>query len=101
MKWKRQAELVKRHRVEMGLTQEKVGVYIGTTPTQNVSNVERNKCGVPLNHLYTYCSVLGIDKEAMIRVILLDYMELLNEEYQEGFVRGLKKFGDINEERRC
>jgi DNA-binding XRE family transcriptional regulator len=87
MRWNRQSTLIREARFLCGYTQSHVAACIGNVSNQNVFNVENNRSGVPLRHIYNYCKVLSIDKDAMITSMTLDHADYLERKYIEGFVR--------------
>lgn len=45
--WRVQGALIKRHRRALGLSQTDVGMALGLTSGQMISNIERGKQGIP------------------------------------------------------
>ena len=62
--------VLKKKRVEKGLTQMELAEHLGYTSPQFVSNWERGMCSPAFNALPTLAKVLSVGKKEMIDLIL-------------------------------
>jgi len=71
------ADIVKKYRKGHGqrLGQEELSQLLGYKNGQFISNVEREKCSVPLKTLSKLINVLEIPKDELIEAVVKDYRE--------------------------
>lgn len=76
------AKLIKKRRLEIGLTQPKLNLLLGykSGNGQTISNIERGKCQLPIKLLDKLSLVLMISREAIIEAAVEDYKESLRKE---------------------
>jgi transcriptional regulator with XRE-family HTH domain len=79
MRFKNIAELVRRKRAETGLSQAEVARKVGYKLRcgQFISNIEREKCSIPLNKINKYSEVLRVSREEIKKAILQDFKDHL------------------------
>lgn len=66
-------DLIKKKRIEKGLTQFRLAAKLACFSSMFLSNVESGKVGLPLKHLVAICGALGIKKEEAARALMNDY----------------------------
>lgn len=71
------ADIVKKYRKGHGqrLGQEELSQLLGYKNGQFISNVEREKCSVPLKTLSKLITVLDVPKDELIDAVVKDYRE--------------------------
>lgn len=67
------SKLIKSQRLIMGVSQPKLGRFLGHTSGQFISNFERCNSPLPLKSLFKACEYLGIKKKHMATALLMDY----------------------------
>ena len=83
-------DLVREHRLKMGLSQAQLAEQLGYDTLQFVSNVERGTAKLPLSTLGKLIELLGISQKRIIDIQMNAFNELLLSEIETG-KRQLKK----------
>ena len=65
--------LIKKKRIEKGLTQFQLAVKLGSFSPMFISSIENGKALLPLRYLVALCTVLGIKKEEAVNAVIFDY----------------------------
>ena len=73
--WKRQAQILKKARLEARMSQEDLAWEMKLKNAQFISNIEREKCGIPLKKIVDLASVLKISTTMLVEAIMEDYRE--------------------------
>ncbi len=68
-------ELIIQAREKKHLTQKQLGNLLGGRSAQFVSNIERNKNGVPLKHIKFLSKLLELSKKDIVKKLVSDYRE--------------------------
>ena len=71
--WKNQANLIKVARIKKGFSQSELSEKLGYKNGQFVSNIERQKCGLPSKDLAKICKILDIESEKLKKAIVGDF----------------------------
>lgn len=66
------AQLVKKRRMELNLTQKELAKLLGYRVPQFVSNLERGTCDIPKNKLKRLCRVLMLDQSTVYNILLAE-----------------------------
>jgi transcriptional regulator with XRE-family HTH domain len=77
-------ELVKKHREKKKISQHKLGLKLGFTGGQFISNLERSTTPVPANLIGPISELLGINRRTLVSEALKDY--------KKAFERSLQRF---------
>ena len=71
------AKLIRKARVQSGISQVKLSKKMGFKNGQFVSNIERSKCSLPVRKIGDVTSTLKIDKKEIIDAMVKDYRATL------------------------
>lgn len=73
------AALLREKRIAAGITQEELSEKMGLTQKrksyQQISNIERGVCQLPIKHVAKISEVLGVTKETIIDLLVQDYKQ--------------------------
>lgn len=71
------SQYLKKSRGEMKITQAQLAEALGDVHVQFVSNWERGLCAPPNHCFQKLISVLNLDREKLVKVMLLDSKEII------------------------
>lgn len=77
-------QFLKKKRIQLGVSQDQLGVKIGNLNGQAVSNWEHGKCTVPAKHFRAIARVLHTSIETIIELRLKDIERELREVSKRG-----------------
>jgi ribosome-binding protein aMBF1 (putative translation factor) len=83
MRFKNIAALVRKERLEKGVSQNALAQHLGYKNPQFISNVERAKCGIPIKKIKKLREFLLIDYHELESALISDYLTDINLEFRD------------------
>lgn len=77
-------EMLRKKRVEKGLTQAELSDKLNYANPQFISLMERGLSKVPLNTMGRLIDVLGLDEDAVVHHLVRDYEMTVRQELRKG-----------------
>jgi len=76
-RWVKQAALIKQKRFEKRISQSQLSEKLGYKNGQFISNIERQRCGVPIGKAKLLCELLEIKPHVLQVDMATDYLNNL------------------------
>tara|TARA_B110001454_G_scaffold219194_1_gene251351 strand:- start:105028 stop:105321 length:294 start_codon:yes stop_codon:yes gene_type:complete len=89
------AEIIRKRRIELNMTQAQVSELLGYDSCQFVSSIERGLAKCPLQTLGSLSIILDIPKERFVSILVTDYKDRLFDSLNTGskMVKATRKAG--------
>jgi transcriptional regulator with XRE-family HTH domain len=71
------AQIIKRNRMERGVSQDRLARHLGYASGQFVSNFERGTCPLPLKQIKAAADFLKISHKVIIGALIAEYADEL------------------------
>ncbi|GEM_PF-5104736 len=93
-------ELIKKRRIELGITQDKLASLIfpdiyHSTSCQYISNCERGKSSVSPKYFFPLMKALRLDKKELLEAYCLDYIDVILDEVVLGEIKEKKRIDNF------
>ena len=91
----RLGKILKKARIDAGLTQQEVAAKLGFKTAQFISNWERGISSPPLQNLNQIIDMYSMDSNSLLKALLQTQKQLLNIQYEQKKVRLERMFRKV------